>query len=130
MRHGSARKPFSRNRIGTRQIGKIHRGQRAQRLQKSETGGQIRRKGMIFMYKQYIGGKTVEGHGKPLAVLNPATGETIAEFKTAVADQAEAALEAARGAFKMWSDAPVGERIGWMLKLREACLAEKEKIIA
>jgi len=82
------------------------------------------------MYKQYIGGKTVEGQGKPLAVLNPANGKAVATFATATAGQALEALEAAQTAFKTWSITPINERINWMLKLRDGCLAEKEKIIA
>jgi len=82
------------------------------------------------MYKQYINGRTVKGHGKPLTVLDPATGEAVATFDTATAEQAREALEAAQSAFKTWSFTPINERIGWMLKLRDACLAEKEKIIA
>ena len=81
------------------------------------------------MYRQYIGGKTVEGQGPALSVTNPATGRTIATYRAATAAQALEALEAARAAFQTWSKTPVGERIGWLYKLREACLQEKEKLV-
>lgn len=81
------------------------------------------------MYKQYIGGKTVKGQGKPLTVLNPATGGTVAAFDTATAGQALEALAAAQNAFKTWSVTPLNERIGWMLKLRDACLAKRDQFI-
>lgn len=81
------------------------------------------------MYKQYIGGRLVDGLGKPLDVLNPATDEVAGTVGTATAAQAELALQAAQAAFKTWSKTPIGERIDWLLKFRNACLAEREKIV-
>ena len=40
------------------------------------------------MYKQYIGGQLVEGQGRPMHIANPATGEIIATFAGATAQQA------------------------------------------
>jgi len=81
------------------------------------------------MYKQYINGKLVEGEGCPLEVLNPATGEVVGVVGSASARQAEEALESARKAFPVWSKMPVNERIGWILKLRDACLAERDTFL-
>lgn len=81
------------------------------------------------MYKQYIDGKLVEGQGKPMDVFNPATGEVIGTVGCANAAQATQALEAAQRAFKTWSKTSLDERIGWMLKFRDACLQEREKIV-
>ena len=47
------------------------------------------------MYKQYIGGKMIDGQGKPLAVYNPATNEVIDYVSAATAAQAVEALETA-----------------------------------
>lgn len=76
------------------------------------------------MYQQYIGGKLVTGLGKPLDVLDPSTGEVVGTVGSANAAQAQQALDAAAEAFKTWSKTPLQTRIDWMLKLREACLAE------
>lgn len=81
------------------------------------------------MVKQYIGGKLVEGQGKPLEVYNPATGEVVGVVGSATAAQAEEALTAAQTAFKMWSKTPVAVRIEWLMRLREACMAERETFV-
>ena len=77
------------------------------------------------MYQQYINGKLVDGLGKPLDVLDPSTGEVVGTVGSANAAQAQQALDAAAEAFKTWSKTPLQTRIDWMLKLREACLAER-----
>lgn len=81
------------------------------------------------MYKQYYDGKLVDGLGKPMDVINPATGEVVGTVGCATAEQAREALAAAERAQKAWAKTSLDERIGWMLKLREACLAEREKIV-
>ena len=80
------------------------------------------------MYQQYINGKLVDGLGKPLDVLDPSTGEVVGTVGSANAAQAQQALDAAAEAFKTWSKTPLQTRIDWMLKLREACLAERETL--
>ena len=81
------------------------------------------------MYQQYINGKLVDGLGKPLDVLDPSTGEVVGTVGSANAAQAQQALDAAAEAFKTWSKTPLQTRIDWMLKLREACLAERETLV-
>lgn len=81
------------------------------------------------MYKLYINGKCVEGQGDRLDVTCPATGELMETISTASIEQADEALEAAQAAFPEWSRLSLNERIGWMMKLKEACLAEKDTII-
>lgn len=81
------------------------------------------------MYQQYIGGKLVTGLGKPLDVLDPSNGEVVGTVGSANAAQAQQALDAAAEAFKTWSKTPLQTRIDWMLKLREACLAERETLV-
>ena len=39
------------------------------------------------MYKQYYDGRLVEGQGKPMDVINPATGEVIGTVGCATAEQ-------------------------------------------
>lgn len=81
------------------------------------------------MYKQYINGRLVEGKGRPMDVINPATGEVVGTVGCANAEQTEEALQAAAAAYKTWSRTPLNERIAWMMKFREACLAEREYIV-
>ena len=81
------------------------------------------------MVKQYINGKMVEGQGKPMPVYNPATGEIIDTVGCATAEQAKEALLAAQAAQKKWANTALDERVAWLNKLREACLAEREKIV-
>lgn len=81
------------------------------------------------MYKQYYNGRLVEGQGKPMDVINPATGEVIGTVGCATAEQTKEALAAAERAQKAWAKTSLDERIDWMLKLREACIAEREKIV-
>lgn len=80
------------------------------------------------MYEQYIGGRLVEGKGKPLPVINPANEETIATFPAATGAQAVDALRAAQEAFKTWSRASLDERVNWLRRYTEAILAEREYI--
>ena len=81
------------------------------------------------MYKQYINGKCVDGKGVINKVYDPATDEIVGEVCCANAEQAREALNAAHGAFETWSETPVNERAQWMLKLRDECIKERDKLI-
>lgn len=81
------------------------------------------------MYKMYINGKCVEGAGDKLDVTCPATGELLETITTASIQQADEALEANQAAFHDWARLSLNERIGWMMKLKDACLAEKDEIV-
>lgn len=81
------------------------------------------------MHKLYINGKLVEGKGKPMDVINPATGKVVATIHTASIDQAEEALQAAKRAFKTWSFTSINERVQWLCKLKNACLKYKDELI-
>ena len=81
------------------------------------------------MYKLYINGTCETGAGDKLDVTCPATGELLETISTASIEQADRALEAAQAAFPSWSRLSLNERIGWMMKLKDACLAEKTAII-
>jgi len=81
------------------------------------------------MFEQYINGELVEGKGKVLTVYNPANDEVVGSFKGADKEQALAALDAANEAFKTFKMSPILERINYLYKLRDAVLAEKDKIV-
>jgi acyl-CoA reductase-like NAD-dependent aldehyde dehydrogenase len=57
-----------------------------------------------------IGGERVTGAGRPLAVENPYTTETIAELAGASPEQVDAAVGAARRAWPAWARTSAGER--------------------
>lgn len=81
------------------------------------------------MFKQYINGKLVDGKGIIAEVYDPSTGDVIDTVGCADAEQAKEALNAAAEAFKTWSKTSVNERYDWLMKLKAACTAERDKLI-
>jgi aminobutyraldehyde dehydrogenase len=67
-----------------------------------------------------IDGKFVRGRGAAERILNPATGQTIAEVPEASPDQIDAAVAAADRAFEAWSRTTPMERSNLLLKLADA----------
>lgn len=63
-----------------------------------------------------------------LASINPATGETIAEFDEYSVDEVERRLGAASGAFRDWSVRPVSERAAVLSRMADLLDAEKEAL--
>ena len=67
-----------------------------------------------------IDGQFVTGEGRPEAILDPATGATIAQVAEASVDQINRAVAAAHRAFDTWSETTPGERSAMMLRLAAA----------
>jgi acyl-CoA reductase-like NAD-dependent aldehyde dehydrogenase len=57
-----------------------------------------------------IGGERIEGTGAAVEVVNPATEEVIGAVRSATESEVDAAVKAARGAFKSWRNTPAPER--------------------
>ena len=57
-----------------------------------------------------VNGEILQGRGRGVAVVNPATEETIDEVGSADLDQVHDAVAAAKGAFKQWKRTPAPER--------------------
>jgi aminobutyraldehyde dehydrogenase len=76
--------------------------------------------------KMLIGGEFTDGEGEPQAILNPATGETIATINEASPAQIDAAVKAAADAFPAWSRTTPAERSLMLLKLADRIEAEAE----
>src|SRR5919206_2101231 len=76
----------------------------------------------VKTHKMFIGGEWVDSaSGATQSVINPATGETIAEVPAAGEEDVERAVRAARTAFDdVWFDATPGERSRMMLRLADA----------
>src|SRR4051794_1999978 len=67
-----------------------------------------------------------EGQTEP--ILNPATGETIAEAPVSTAEDVDRAVTAARSAFDGWSTTTPGERASALLKLADAIEEHADEI--
>jgi len=81
------------------------------------------------VYKLYINGQWVEGsEGKTMATYNPSTGEKLAEFIDASYADVDAAVEAAREAFKTWKTVGVEERSKLLLKIADLIDENKEQL--
>jgi len=72
--------------------------------------------------RMFVGGEWVDGSTPDtLPVVNPATGETIAETPRASEDDVDRAVQAARTAYdEVWFDTTPGERQGLLLALADA----------
>ena len=82
---------------------------------------------MDFNKRLYIGGRFLDGERR-FDVINPASGTAIGSIAEAGRNDAEAALVAARNVAPSWGALPVGERIRWMTKLREAVIANGDHL--
>jgi acyl-CoA reductase-like NAD-dependent aldehyde dehydrogenase len=76
--------------------------------------------------KMLIGGAFVAGGGAPEQILDPATGATIATISEASAEQIDAAVAAAAGAFPAWSRTTPAARSAILLQLADRIEAEAE----
>jgi succinate-semialdehyde dehydrogenase / glutarate-semialdehyde dehydrogenase len=82
---------------------------------------------MTLNKKMYIGGELLDGK-EAFDVINPATDQSVGTIAWADASDAEAALAAADQAFESWSRASISERAEWMLKLRDAVIANEDHL--
>jgi len=74
----------------------------------------------VSQFKNFVGGQSVDAvEGGTMEVLNPSTGETIAEVPSGTAADVERAVEAARKAQPEWAEATPKERSEVLLKLAD-----------
>ncbi len=79
--------------------------------------------------QNFIGGEFVDpAEGATEPVLNPATGEEIAQAPLSGEQDVDRAVKAARGAFEGWSTATPGERSQALLKLADAIEENADEI--
>jgi 1-pyrroline dehydrogenase len=75
----------------------------------------------VEQHKNLIGGEWVEASGgETMEVINPATGEKIAEVPAASAEDVDRAVQAAKKAWPEWRETTPGERAELLLKLADA----------
>jgi 1-pyrroline dehydrogenase len=85
----------------------------------------------VASQKQFIGGTWVDAaEGGTMEVLNPSTGETIAEVPAGTAADVDRAVEAAKQALPEWLDSTPGERAELLLKLADILDANAEELAA
>jgi 1-pyrroline dehydrogenase len=74
----------------------------------------------VTQYKNYVGGEWVESTGgETMEVLNPATGEAIAEVPRGTVEDVERAVTAAEKAWESWSTKTPKDRAELLLKLAD-----------
>src|SRR5436190_1183105 len=74
----------------------------------------------VSSHKNLVGGEWVDAlEGETMEVLNPATGETIAEVPRSAAKDVDRAVDAAKRALPEWLEATPGERGEVLLKLAD-----------
>jgi betaine-aldehyde dehydrogenase/aminobutyraldehyde dehydrogenase len=83
----------------------------------------------VTSHKNFVGGKWVEAvEGATMEVLNPATGETIAEVPSGTAADVDRAVEAAARALPEWLDSTPAERADLLLKLADILDANADEL--
>src|SRR5947209_19861445 len=79
--------------------------------------------------EMFIGGEWVAGSGSEgQPIINPATGETIAEVPKGTEADVDRAVKAARTAYAEWFETVPKERSEMLLKLAEAVAADGEEL--
>src|ERR1044072_4678142 len=79
--------------------------------------------------RNFIGGQAVgAGGGGVEDVVNPATGEAIAEAPLSTKPDVDAAVAAAKGAFEGWAATPPGERARALLRMADLVEERGEEI--
>src|SRR5207248_9654126 len=79
--------------------------------------------------EKVIGGEWVQGSGSEgQAIVNPATGETIAEVPKGTEADVDRAVKAARKAYTEWFETTPRERSEMLLKLADAILGDADEL--
>jgi 1-pyrroline dehydrogenase len=85
----------------------------------------------VARYQNFVGGEWVDAvEGGTMEVLNPATGETIAEVQRSTAEDAERAVEAAKAALPEWLEATPAERSELLHKLADVIEENADELAA
>jgi aldehyde dehydrogenase (NAD+) len=79
--------------------------------------------------RHWIDGSAVAGSGA-IEVVNPATGQVLAEVPRGGRAEVDAAVLAARAAFPAWSATPVADRVATVLRIRDGIKARHSELAA
>ncbi len=83
---------------------------------------------MVQEYGLFINGKWQKSKGKRFETRNPATGELLATFPLATADEVNAAVKAAKDAFEGWRKTPAPRRGEILLEAARIIKRKKEEL--
>jgi len=85
----------------------------------------------VSQHKNFVGGEWVDSSGgETMEVLNPSTGEVIAEVARSTAEDANRAVEAAKNALPEWLENTPGERAEMLFKLADLIEENAEELAA
>jgi betaine-aldehyde dehydrogenase len=76
----------------------------------------------------HIGGRSLDGSGSVVTLVDPTTGRAGAAFRQATVDDAGAAVAAAQAAFSEWSGRTAGERARALLRLADLIEADADRL--
>ena len=83
----------------------------------------------LYSFKNFVGGRWVDAaEGATAEVLNPATGETIAEVPQGTQADVDRAVDAAKQALSEWLETTPQERSEMLLKLADTLEANAEEL--
>jgi acyl-CoA reductase-like NAD-dependent aldehyde dehydrogenase len=82
---------------------------------------------MVPGYKMYIGGEWIDSE-EGFDTLNPATEKAIARFPKGGAEHLDMAVDAARDAFRRWSETPPPARGRMLYRVSELLRKEKQRL--
>ena len=84
---------------------------------------------MLYSFKNFVGGRWVDAaEGATAEVLNPATGDTIAEVPQGTQADVDRAVDAAKQALSEWLETTPQERSEMLLKLADTLEANAEEL--
>src|SRR5215510_11762555 len=85
----------------------------------------------VSQHKNFVGGEWVDAvEGGTMEVLNPATGEAIAEVPRGTQADVDRAVAAAKAALPGWLETTPGERAEALLALADAVDADADELAA
>lgn len=83
----------------------------------------------VLQQKNFVGGKWVDAvKGETAEIINPATGETIAEVPNGTQADVDRAVQAAKQALPEWLESTPGERAEMMLRLADALEEDADEL--
>ncbi len=85
----------------------------------------------VSQHKNFVGGEWADSSGgETMEVLNPSTGEVLAEVARSTAEDADRAVQAAKEALPEWLETTPGERAEMLLKLADLIEENAEELAA
>jgi 1-pyrroline dehydrogenase len=85
----------------------------------------------VSQHKNFVGGEWVDSAGgETMEVINPSTGEVIAEVPRSTAEDADRAVQAAKKALPEWLETTPGERAELLFKIADAIEENADELAA